>query len=134
MTYPVTHQPRRQGHKAARVGHTHTSSVRAGLIILAVVAGFALGLLVLTIGPKLVSAWQESRWLREAEMNLKQGNFSAANDAARQALEINRDSLSAYEILAEATEKQNRAETVGWRAQIARLRPRDTASPNCLRT
>src|SRR5438552_1067811 len=128
MTYPVTHQPRRQGHKAAQVGHTRTSSVRAGLIILAVVAGFALGLLVLTIGPKLVSAWQESRWLREAEMNLKQGNFSAANDAARQALEINRDSLSAYEILAEATEKQNRAETVGWRAQIARLRPRDTAS------
>src|SRR6059058_2528424 len=128
MTYPVTHQPRRQGHKAARVGHTRTSSVRAGLIILAVVAGFALGLLVLTIGPKLVSAWQESRWLREAEMNLKQGNFSAANDAARQALEINRDSLSAYQILAEATEKQNRAETVVWRAQIARLRPRDSAS------
>ena len=128
MTYPVTHQARRQENKVARAGHTRSSSVRGGLIVLAVIAGFALGLIVLTIGPKLVSAWQESRWLRRAETNLKQGNFSAANEAARQALAINRDSLSACEILAETTEKQNRAETVGWRAQIARLRPRDTAS------
>ena len=128
MTYPETHQARRQENKVARTGHTRSSSVRGGLIVLAVIAGFALGLIVLTIGPKLVSAWQESRWLRRAETNLKQGNFSAANEAARQALAINRDSLSACEILAETTEKQNRAETVGWRAQIARLRPRDTAN------
>ena len=128
MTYPATHQPRRQGNKVVRAGRTHSSSVRGGLIVLALIAGFGLGFLVLTIGPKLVSAWQESRWLRKAETNLKQANFSAASEAARQALQINRDSLSAYEILAEATEKQNRAETVGWRAQIARLRPRDTAS------
>jgi hypothetical protein len=128
MTYPVTHHPRRQENKVARPGHIHSSSVRGGLIVLAVIGGFTLGLLVLTVGPKLVSAWQESRWLRTAETNLKQGNFNAANEAARQALEINRDSLSACEILAESTEKQNRAETVGWRAEIARLRPRDTAS------
>ena len=128
MTYPETHQARRQENKVARAGHTRSSSVRGGLIVLAVIAGFALGLIVLTIGPKLVSAWQESRWLRRAETNLKQGNFNAANEAARQALAINRDSLSACEILAETTEKQNRAETVGWRAQIARLRPRDTAN------
>src|SRR5205823_2800508 len=62
------------------------------------------------------------------ETNLKQGNFNAANDAARQALQINRDSLAAYQILAEGTEKQNRAETVVWRAQIARLQPRDIDS------
>ncbi len=128
MTYPVTHQPQRQENKVAQTDRTHYSSIRRGLIVLAVIGGFALGLVVLTIGPKLVSAWQESRWLRRAEANLKQGNFSAANEAARQALEINRDSLSACEILAETTEKQNRAETVGWRAQIARLRPGDIAS------
>jgi Tfp pilus assembly protein PilF len=128
MTYPVTHQPRRQESNVAKAGPIRSLSVRGGLIVLAVIVGFALGLIVLTIGPKLVSAWQESRWLKRAETNLKQGNFSAANEAARQALEINRDSLSACEILAETTEKQNRAETVGWRAQIARLRPRDTAS------
>src|SRR5438067_6111780 len=129
MTYPVTHQPRRrQQNRVAWGGHTRSPSFRVGLIVLAVIAGFALGLLVLTIGPKLVSAWQESRWLREAETNLKQGNFNAANEAAREAPATSTYSRSACEILAETTEKQNRAETVVWRAQIARLRPRDTAS------
>ena len=128
MTYPVTHQVRRLQNKIIPARHTRSSSVRSGLIILAVIAGFALGLLVFAVGPKLVSAWQESRCLRQAESDLKQGNFDAAKAAAQQALKINANSLSAYEILAETTEKQNRAETVGWRAQIARLRPRDTAS------
>jgi predicted Zn-dependent protease len=126
MTDPVMHQLGRQTNKAASVGQTR--SVRGGLIVLAVIAGFALGLLVLTIGPKLVNTWRESRWLRQAEANLKQGNFNGANDAAQTALQINHDSLSAYQILAEATEKQNRAETVVWRAEIARLRPRDIDS------
>src|ERR1051326_3658110 len=128
MTYPATHQVRRTQNNIIPARHNRSSSVRSGLIILAVIAGFALGLLVFAVGPKLVSAWQESRCLRQAESDLKQGNFDAAKAAAQQALKINANSLSAYEILAETTEKQNRAETVGWGAQIARLRPRDTAS------
>ena len=120
------HQLRRQTRKRASVGQAR--SVRGGLIVLAVIAGFALGLLALTVAPKLVNTWRESRWLRQAEANLKQGNFNGANDAAQQALQINHDSLPAYQILAEATEKQNRAETVVWRAEIARLRPRDIDS------
>jgi Tfp pilus assembly protein PilF len=129
VTYPVTHQPqRRQQNKVAWVGRARSPSFRLSLIVLAVIAGFALGLVVLTVGPKLVSKWKESRWLRQAETALKEGNFNAADDAAKQALQIDHDSVSACEILAEATEKQNRAETVGWRAEIARLRPRDTAS------
>jgi hypothetical protein len=126
MTDPVMHQLRRQINRTASVGQARP--VRGGLIVLAVIAGFALGLLVLSIGPKFVNAWRESRLVRQAETNLKQGNFSAANDAARQALQIDRDSLAAYQILAEATEKQNRAETVVWRGQIARLQPRDIDS------
>jgi hypothetical protein len=129
MTYPVTHQPRRrQQNRITWVGQARSPSFRLSLIVLAVIAGFALGLLVLSAGPKLVSKWKESRWLRQAETALKQGNFNAADDAAKQALQLNHDSLSACGILAEATEKQNRAETVVWRAEIARLRPRDTAS------
>src|SRR5437868_11732650 len=130
MTYPVTHQPRRrrQQNRVAWGGHTRSPSFRLSLILLAVIAGFALGLLVLSVGPKLVSKWKESRWLNQAATALKQGNFNAANDAARQALQIDRDSLAAYEILAEATEKQNRAETVVSRAEIARLQPRDIDS------
>ncbi len=126
MTDPVMPQLRRQRNRTASVGQARP--VRGGLIVLAVVAGFALGLLVLSIGPKFVNAWRESRLLRQAETNLKQENFNAANDAARQALQIDRDSLAAYQILAEATEKQNRAETVVWRAEIARLQPRDIDS------
>jgi hypothetical protein len=38
------------------------------------------------------------------------------------------DSLLAFQILAEASEKQNRPDTVAWRAQIARLQPRDLDS------
>ena len=126
MTDPVMHQLRRQINRTASVGQARP--IRGGLIVLAVIAGFALGLLVLSIGPKFVNAWRESRLLRQAETNLKQGNFNAANDTARQALQIDRDSLAAYQILAEATEKQNRAETVVWRTQIARLQPRDIDS------
>src|SRR4026207_2401653 len=126
MTDPVMHQLRRQINKTASVGKARP--VRGGLIVLAVIAGFALGLLVLSIGPRFVNAWRESRLLRQAETNLKQGNFNAANDTARRALQIVRDSLAAYQILAEAPEKQNRAETVVWRAQIARLQPRDIDS------
>ena len=126
MTDPVIHQLQRQRNRTASVGQARP--VRGGLIVLAVIAGFALGLLVLSVGPKFVNAWRESRLLRQAGTNLKQENFNAANDAARQALQIDRDSLAAYQILAEATEKQNRAETVVWRAEIARLQPRDIDS------
>ena len=42
---------------------------------------------------------------------------------ANKALAIDPNSLAAVRILAETTEKQNRAETVAWRAQIARLNP-----------
>src|SRR5947207_13496503 len=90
------HQLGRQTNKTASLGQIR--SVRGGLIVLAVIGGFALGLLVLTIGPKLVNTWRESRWLRQAEANLKQENFNGANDAAQQALRINHDSLSAYQI------------------------------------
>jgi predicted Zn-dependent protease len=107
MTDSMMHQLRRQINRTASVGQARP--VRGGLIVLAVIAGFALGLLVLSIGPKFVNAWRESRLLR-------------------QALQVNHDSLAAYQILAEATEKQNRAETVVWRAQIARLQPRDIDS------
>src|SRR2546430_4011459 len=122
MTDPVMHQLRRQANRLASVGQAR--SVRGGLIVLAVIAGFALGLLVLTIGPEIVNAWRESRLLRQAETNLKQGNFNGANDAARHALQINHDSLAAYQILAEATEKQNRAETIVLLTQIERMHTR----------
>src|SRR2546430_17686176 len=97
MTDPVMHQLRRQINRTASVGQARP--VRGGLIVLAGIAGFALGLLVLSIGPKFVNAWGESRLLRQAETNFKQGNFKATNDAAPHALHIGPDSLAAYQIL-----------------------------------
>ena len=54
---------------------------------------------------------------------LDHNNLNEAEVSARQALAIDPNSLVAARILAETTEKQNRPETVVWRAQIARLDP-----------
>ena len=101
---------------------------RKSILVLAVIGGFALGLLVLAVGPKLVRTWEESRRLKQADQALKRGEFSQAINSAKEALRFDGDSLPAFRILAEATEKQNRADTVTWRGQIARLQPRDMDS------
>jgi Tfp pilus assembly protein PilF len=128
VTARVKHPRRRRVRKIARAHRSQRRLSRIVLLVLALAGGFGFGLLVLTTGPRLVNGWRESSRLKEAEENLKRGNFNGAGDAAQQALRIDPDSLPAFRILAEATEKQNRAETVAWRAQIARLRPRDLDS------
>lgn len=91
------------------------------------VAGAAVALLLIvvfgTYGSKLYTGWRESRLLKRATAMLEEKDFVAANRLARQVLERQGDSLPAFYILAEATEKQNSEETVSWRAQIARLQP-----------
>jgi Tfp pilus assembly protein PilF len=126
VTSRVKHPRRRRVRKVVR--HPRRRLSRVALLALALAGGFGFGLLVLTTGPKLVNGWRESSRLKEADENLKRGNFNGAADAAQQALRIDPDSLPAFRILAEATEKQNRSDTVAWRAQIARLQPRDIAS------
>src|SRR5207253_4260240 len=76
-----------------------------------------------TYGSKLYLGWHESRLLKRAGAMLEKNDFATADRLARQVLEQHRDSLPAFYILAEATEKQNSEETVSWRAQIARLQP-----------
>jgi lipopolysaccharide biosynthesis regulator YciM len=103
--------------------HLHLSPLR--LTLYAVGAVIALALLVLfgTYEAKIYSSWHESSLLKHAQGALEQKDFAAADRDARHVLEHNRDSLPAFRILAEATEKQNSEETVSWRAQIARLQP-----------
>ncbi len=55
-------------------------------------------------------------------------DFDGATRAAREVLQIDHDSIAAFHILADASEKQNRSETVAWRAQIARLEPQSLDS------
>jgi Tfp pilus assembly protein PilF len=101
----------------------HFPPLRVALYIGA--AGIALLLIIVfgTYGSKLYSGWRESRLLKRASVMLEKKDFVAANRLARQVLELDRDSLPAFYILADATEKQNSEETVSWRAQIARLQP-----------
>ncbi len=91
--------------------------VIAAAIALLLIIGFG------TYGSKFYSGWRESRLLKRASTLLENKDYAGANSLARQALEVDRDSLPAFLILADATEKQNSEETVAWRAQIARLQP-----------
>jgi predicted Zn-dependent protease len=104
------------------------SPARLALVIGAIVFGIALGVVLFSYGSKAYSSWQESRLLARAATMLQAQDFNGATRAAQHALELHRDSLPAYRILAEATEKQNRIETVAWRAQIARLLPHELDS------
>jgi thioredoxin-like negative regulator of GroEL len=101
----------------------HLPPVRVAIYL----AGAAVAVLLIvvfgTYGSKLYSGWHESRLLKHATAMLEKKDFVSANQLARQVLERHRDSLSAFYILAEASEKQNSEETVSWRAQIARLQP-----------
>jgi predicted Zn-dependent protease len=92
------------------------------------VLGFAVGLFLLTYAPEAYSGWREKRLLNRASAMLAQQDLDGAAGVAREVVLRRPDSLAAFYILAEASEKQNRPETVAWRAQIARLQPHDLDS------
>jgi hypothetical protein len=92
------------------------------------VLGFAVGLFLLTYGPEAYSGWREKRLLNRASAMLARQDTEGAASIAREIVLRRPDSLAAFYILAEASEKQNRPETVAWRAQIARLQPHDLDS------
>jgi len=101
---------------------------RIAILSGAILACVALIVLLLAYAPQAYRSWRESRLLKRATVMLRQQNFEQANRAAHEALHIKPDSLAAFYILAEATEKENRPETVAWRAQIARLLPQNLDS------
>ena len=101
---------------------------RVAIVIAATALAVVVGIVFVTYGSKAFATWRETRLLNRATVMLHKNDFAAASDAAREVLELHHDSLRAYEILAEATEKQNLEDTVAWRAQIARLLPHDIDS------
>jgi predicted Zn-dependent protease len=96
---------------------------RLAICAVFLVAGFGVGWSLLTYGPQAYRGWRESNLLKSASALLAKEDFDGATRAAREVLQLHHDSLPAFHILAEASEKQNRPETVAWRAQIARLEP-----------
>lgn len=98
---------------------------RTAIFAGAVVIGFALGFIALTYLPRAYGTWRESRLFTRAEMLLQKDDLAGATRAAEKMLKYRPASLAAFRILAEATERQNRSETVAWRSQIARALPRN---------
>jgi Tfp pilus assembly protein PilF len=101
----------------------HLSPARLGMFVAGAILVLLLIVFVGIYGSKAYSRWSESRLLKRATVALEQKDFAVANRLAKRVLEHDHDSLPAFQILAEATEKQNSEETVSWRAQIARLQP-----------
>ena len=99
--------------------------LRTAIFAGAVIVGFVIGFLTLTYAPRTYGSWRETRLLNRAETLLQKDDLAGATRAAQQMLDHRPASLAAFRILAEATEKQNRSETVAWRSQIARALPRN---------
>src|SRR4030095_13164547 len=118
-------QPKRVRRKRrSRRSWRHTFQVRSGLLISAfVVLCFCVGIFGFASARKGWNRWHKTRLLTQARDRLDHNNLDEAEVRARQVLAIDPKSLVAARILAETTEKQNRPETVVWRAQIAQLEP-----------
>jgi hypothetical protein len=123
MAEHVRRVRRRRRVKRVRSGHLHFTPARLAICAASLLAGFAVGWLLLTSGPEAYRGWRESSLLKRAVSLMAKEDYDGASRAAREILQIDHESLAAFHILAEASEKQNRPETVAWRAQIARLEP-----------
>jgi len=114
---------RRKRHHDRRPAISSSLGSRTTIYAVVTAVGFLLGFLCLNYVPRAYGSWRESRLLKSAAELLQQQNLEGARSAAQEMLKIRPDSLAAFHILADATEKQNRPETVAWRAQIARVVP-----------
>jgi len=123
MAEHVRRVRRRRRVKRVRSGQLRFTPARLAICGLALLLGFGFGWTLLTYGPQAYRGWRESNLLKNATALLAKEDYDGAARAAREVLQLHHDSLPAFRILAEASEKQNRPETVAWRAQIARLEP-----------
>ena len=111
------------GVESFQIFRHRVSPERLAVLIACVAVGIVLATVCFTYGSRFYSNWQENRLLRHAQVLLQQGDYNGAEAEAHAALQFHPDSLPAFYVLAEATEAQNRLDTVAWRAQIARLAP-----------
>src|SRR5438477_1210991 len=123
MAEHVRRVRRRRRVKRVRSGQLKFTPARLAICAVALVLGFGFGWTLLTYGPQAYRGWRESNLLKNATALLAKEDYDGATRAAREVLQLHHDSLPTFRILADASEKQNRPETVAWRAQIARLEP-----------
>ena len=107
-----------------RFASLRSLQLRSGFVIsFFVILGFVVGLLTFSSARKGWNSWHKNRLLSEAAADVEQDHLDQAEELAHRALAIDPNSEAAARILADASEKQNRVDTVAWRAQIARLDP-----------
>ena len=123
MAEHVRRVRRKRRVKRARGGHLTFTPARIAICAASLVLGFSFGFALLTYGPQAYNGWREGRLMKRATELLAKEDFEGATRAAREVLHLHPNSLAAFHVLAEASEKQHRPETVAWRAQIARLDP-----------
>ena len=111
------------GAETFRIFRHRVSPERLAVLIALTVVGIVIGFVCFSYGSKFYNGWRETRLLKSAAALLQQHDYEGATRDAQSALQLHPDSLSAFHVLAEATEHQNRIDTVAWRAQIARLTP-----------
>ena len=116
------------GVESVRIFRHGISPERLAIFLAAIALAVVLGIMAFSYGSKAYAGWHERRLLQHAETLLRSEDYTGARSDAEKVLQIHPDSLQAYRILADATERQNVIETVAWRAQIARLRPHDLDS------
>src|SRR4051812_17707950 len=103
------------GAESFRLFRHRISPERLALLIAAVVVAIALCIVCFSYGSKFYNSWSETRLLKRASSLLQAHDYEGASRDAQHALQLHPDSLPAYYILAEATEHQNRIDTVAWR-------------------
>jgi thioredoxin-like negative regulator of GroEL len=101
---------------------------RLALVAAGLAVAILLGTLFFRYGLELYGDWHQTHLLQKASSMLQQGRFTEATETARELVAQHPNSLPILYILAEAAEKQNLEEAISWRAQIARLRPKDPDS------
>jgi Tfp pilus assembly protein PilF len=104
------------------------SLARLAIAVAASAATVLLGIASFSYGSKLYRDWHQRRLLHRAASLLQEEKFDQAAQNARKVLTVDPNSVPAHYILAEAAEKQNLEEAILWRAQIARLLPKDPDS------
>jgi hypothetical protein len=111
------------GVESFRLFRHRVSPERLAAVIAITALVVVLAVICFSYASKFFNSWREQQLLKHAGALLQQHDYLGANREAQRALDLHPDSLPAFYILAEATEQQNRIETVAWRAQIARLAP-----------
>src|SRR5437763_16012194 len=104
MAEHVRRVRRKRRVKRIRSGQLTFTPARLAICAASLFLGFAFGWVVLTHGPQAYRGWRESNLLKNAGALLAEEDFDGASRAAREVLQLRRDSLPAFYILADATE------------------------------